>query len=167
MLFSASSQVPLLSPTLHAHLQSTICQSARFDKKVGAYRFIHGGRPVVCGGLLNTLKKRYYPRYKHSKRRKATRAKGSSKKVGSRVDQEIADVIDGRAKKILHPYTQAILKYLQKDNHHILLAAQVPTKIRNELKMTQGDFMTHCVTSGKTFLYELKCGWESVIVFYY
>ena len=160
MLFSSSSQTALLAPTLYAHLQSPTCQTARFDAKAKAYRFVYGGRSILCGGLLNTLRKRHYPRYKHSKRRKSTKAKGSSKSIGSRVDQELANEISGdqRAKKILHPYTQAILKYLRNDNNHILVAAQVPAKIRNELKMTQADLLSVNSTSGKTFLYEVKTG---------
>lgn len=157
MLHSISSTTPL-PPSLERHLSSTTVRTARFDSKKGCYTADLFGRAVLCGGLLNVLEKRHYPRYKTSRRRRATQAKGSSKVIGKRVDKEIAEEISDskRDSKLLHPFTSAILKHIRKDKKETLLAAQVPVRIPNEFKMTQCDLLTF--RNGKMILYEIKTG---------
>jgi hypothetical protein len=162
-----------LDPALHAYLQSGVPQSARFDVAHGAYTYARGGRQITCGGLVNTLRARYYPKYKdnRSKRKwKTTKVKGSTSAQGKMVDRQIAQSIilcdpsappGGKKKKVkkLNPMTVALLDYWRATLGHVLQAAQVPVELPNGwFKLTQADLITRDPATGRLWLYEVKTG---------
>ena len=158
-LFTSAS-IDSLDSALSAYLLSPIAQSATFDNELHAYKYVNAGVPITCGGLINTLKYAYYPKYEDNykkRRRKSAKLVGSTSKQGKQIDSEIAAVIEGRLRKKPHPMAEAILKELKSMGHQ-LQAAQVPVPLANNtLKMTQADLITKDAF-GMLWLFELKSG---------
>lgn len=158
-LFTSAS-IDSLDPSLSAYLLSPIAQSATFDNELHAYKYVNAGVPITCGGLINTLKYAYYPKYEDNykkRRRKGAKLIGSTSKQGKQIDSEIAAIIEGRLRKKPHPMAEAILKEL-KGMGHQLQAAQVPVPLaNNSLKMTQADLITKDAF-GMLWLWEIKSG---------
>lgn len=158
-------------PSLAAHLSSVEVKSAHFAN--GKYQYsMSGGTRVSCGGLLQMLKGRFYSHYRNTRRKgRKTQKKGSSKKLGSRVDDDmklaICDALGGievgeskpkryKTRKY-HPLSMALLNHLH-ESGHALQAAQVPVVIPGVFKMTQADLITQDRATGQLHLWEVKTG---------
>lgn len=156
-----SASIDELHPSLCKHLLSTVAQSARFVEDQG-YMYTKAGREITVGGLVNTLKYRYYPHYKdnRSKRKwKSTNIKGSSASKGKLVDSQLALACQGPLKGKQNPMVVRLLEYFQKELGHVLQAGQVPVEIPGGwLKMTQADLLTLDPKTGKLYLWEIKTG---------
>lgn len=147
-----------LDASLSKYLATGFPESVSFDAKAKTY----SSKGQLYGGLVNTLKSRYYPKYKDTKRRKKTQKKGSNSVQGKRVDAEIMklleprDVKDAKKGKPLDPFTVQIRKYWA-DHGHTLQASQLPVFIKRFSKISQID----CITRdhrGKLWLWEVKSG---------
>lgn len=149
-----------LHPHIHHYKHSKKYTALCFDKRRKRYLVGNSSRP----GLHRTLKKRFFPQYKRSKRRKTTKKKGSTKVIGKRVDNEVAKAVlnDGKILKSQHRYTQALLEYF-KCHQHRLEAAQLPTLVPVLGCITQADIITsrinHITQRRELWLWELKTGW--------
>ena len=121
--------------------------------------FSKAGGTIKCGGLINTLKYRYYPKYKdnRSKRNwKKVKVKGSSSSQGKAVDKQVAASITGKAPR--HPMAKALLDYWHSIGHE-LQAAQVPVELTDGwMKLTQADVITKDTKTGKLWVWEVKSG---------
>jgi hypothetical protein len=148
-----------MEPSLARHLHHPLVQGARFDKKTGKYNFIKHGRMIACGGLLRHIKRIYYKSYKDNRSRrnyKKTNVKGSNKRQGKTVDQQIARSIERKVQKP-HPMTRALLEHF-KAKGHVLQAGQVPVELNGWSKMTQADLITRDKKTGKLWVWEIKTG---------
>lgn len=151
-----------LHPSLAHHLHSNTIQSARFDPDQGKYEFVKFNKTISCGGLIQTMRYKYYPNYKdnRSKRKwQSVKIKGSSATQGKRVDSEVAASIEGNLPKKPHKMTKALLAYWQSEGHQ-LQAAQVPVEVilsGANIKMTQADLIARDA-QGRLWLYEIKTG---------
>ncbi|MBX9636536.1 MAG: hypothetical protein K2Q45_03185 [Nitrosomonas sp.] len=158
-LFTSAS-IDQLDPKLSNYLLSSVAQSATFDSELRAYKYTNAGATVTCGGLINTLKYAYYPKYEDNykkRRHKGSKLVGSTSKQGKQIDSEIAAVIEGRLRKKPHPMAEAVLKHIKLMGHS-LQAAQVPVPLaNNSLKMTQADLITRDAF-GQLWLWEIKSG---------
>lgn len=161
-------------PLLALHLASEEVRTAHFADRRYHYTTC-GGTRVACGGLLQLVKNRFYSHYKNTRRRyRKTQKKGSSKKIGSKVDDDvkhaITDVLGGvqvgddtrdtkkRRYKTYkyHPLSKALLSHIHEMGHS-LEAAQVPVVIPGVFKMTQADLITRN-KEGNLHLWEVKTG---------
>ncbi len=160
-LLFTSIPIDRLEPTLARHLGSVTAQSARFNEVLGQYSFTKAGGTRQCGGLVQTLKWKYYPKYEdnRSKRKwKTTKIKGSSAAQGKKVDTQVAAAVEGRLPARVHPMTRALLDYWREEGHQ-LQAAQVPVELTDGwLKLTQADLITLHTATGKLWLWEIKSG---------
>jgi hypothetical protein len=162
VLFSQSPHP--IDPTLAAHLSSPTAQSARFSEKLKKYTFTKAGRRLECGGLKNALRARYYSHYKDNRSRrntKKTQIKGSTAKLGKRVDAELADACAAKTKQLSkkwHPMTCELLKYWA-ERGHVLEACQVPVELVgvDAMRLTQSDVIT-TDRAGRVWLWEVKTG---------
>jgi hypothetical protein len=157
-----SASIEELHPSLCKYLMNPIAQSARHVEDKG-YMYQKAGRDITVGGLVNTLKYRYYPHYKdnRSKRKwKSTKIKGSSSTNGKNVDSQIALACQGgKLKGKPNAMAVRLLQYFQKELGHVLQAGQVPVEIPGGwLKMTQADLLTLDPKTGKLHLWEIKTG---------
>lgn len=149
-----------LHPSLNAYVKSKSYRDITFDNKRKCYRVGKASRP----GLHRTLKRRFYPAYKRTRRRRTTLKKGSTKKVGSRVDAELAAAIatQGKGTKKMHRLTRALLEFFTRDGHRIE-ASQVPVVIPGLRCATQADIFTSKVNPisrrRELWLWEVKTGY--------
>lgn len=159
LCFNAAANAKL-HPSLARHLASPFAQSAQYSEFSDRYEFQKAGNLIQCGGLIQTLRYRYYAHYKdnRSKRKwKTTKIKGSTAAQGKKVDSQISASIVGPVKK-MHPMAARLLAYW-KEQGQILQAAQVPVELPDGwLKMTQADLITVDDKTGKLWLWEIKSG---------
>jgi len=154
-----SAPIDALHTDLARHLHSPVAQSAHYDPAIRCYRFKKNGVNVSCGGVHKTLEYIFYPHYKsnRSRRKSNVKVKGSTKAQGSRVDQEISDMVEGKHPKKMHPMTHKILSYFVANGER-LQAAQVPVELTTDVvKLTQADVIT-VDSQGRLILYEIKTG---------
>ncbi len=149
----------ILHPSLARHLATPFAQSARYSDSSDRYEFRKAGNLIQVGGLINTLRYRFYPNYEEnrSKRKwKTVKIKGSTAAQGKKVDSQISASIVGPVKK-MHPMAARLLAYW-KEHGQTLQAGQVPVEIPGWLKMTQADLITRDEKTGKLWLWEIKTG---------
>jgi hypothetical protein len=156
----AVSQKETLDPQLESYIKRDAVQTARFVED--RYQYVKHGQRVACGGLVETLRYRFYPHYKdnRSKRKWHVKTKGSSKEQGKRVDSELLQYTrTGKVEKKAHKMTSALLDYWIKKRNHTLQAAQLPVEIEGGWnKMTQADVITRDEKTGDLYLWEVKTG---------
>lgn len=145
---------------IHDYVASPAVKSASFSDADERYHYTHHGQHVACGGLVQTLKHRFYPHYKdnRSKRRKGTRVRGSNKKQGKLVDAQLLQYVHvGKRSAIKRctKMTTALLDFWS-DAGHTLEAAQLPVELNQWNKMTQADVITR--KNDRLYLWEVKTG---------
>lgn len=158
----SSVEASKLQPRLRAYLESAQCRGIQFDKKHKCYKVVGAdGREVLYAGLIGKLKQLFYPHYKDTRRKSKTQKKGSTAKLGKRIDDEICKVTASKKGQPLklHQMTTRLLHSLLKEQGHILQAAQVPVQVRPLLRITQADFITLHAESGELHMWELKTGY--------
>lgn len=146
------------SPALGAYLQLPVVKSASFSEADDRYHYTKHGQQVACGGLVQTLKYRFYQHYKdnRSKRRKGTRVRGSNKKQGKLVDAQLLQYVHvGKKPKRCTKMTTALLDYWHSKGH-TLEAAQLPVELVQWNKMTQADVITR--KNNQLYMWEVKTG---------
>ena len=144
---------------LFKYTNSSACKSIRFNKRCRSYQKGQKKYP----GIHKTLKKKFFPTYKRTKRKRTTLKKASSKKIGSRVDKEIGHYIVNKSTNKMHTLTKVLIEYFNK-NQHILQASQVPVYIPSLQCITQADIITcrknPITCQNELWLWELKTGYS-------
>ncbi len=142
-------------------------RTAHFDKATKSYRYERACNMISVGGLHKAIKRRYHPHYnpfaKTKKRWPRIGAKGSNKKIGKRVDNDIlaftkaGSFVQPKGSKRLHHFTKELVEYWSQIRH-TPETAQLPVEIRDWNIMTQADFITYDAATGKRWLWEVKTG---------
>ena len=141
----------------HESLKSYISKGFPDDVSFNKQRKMYSYGNSLYGGLLRPLKRTYYPYYKDSKRRKRTHKKGSTSKLGIRVDDEITMIVAGKPPKKFHAMTDAVMKQIN-EMGHVLQCAQLPVYVKEFKKITQADFITLDPSTNRLHMWELKTG---------
>jgi hypothetical protein len=145
-------------PALTAYVHTPVVQSASFSEQDDRYHYTKHGQRIACGGLVQTLKYRFYAHYKdnRSKRRTGTRSRGSNKAQGKLVDSQLLHYVHvGKRPKRCTKMTQALLNYWS-EHGHTLEAAQLPVELVQWNKMTQADVITR--KNNQLYMWEVKTG---------
>ena len=124
---------------------------------------VDGGTDVRAG-LVNKIKKRYFPSYKESKRKQTTQHKGSGKLVGTTADKHLHLSVENKGgyPPRCSQYARAVLDWWKKNGHEVQ-GSQLPVNISANNCATCGDYFT--VKKGffgepELWYWELKCGWS-------
>jgi hypothetical protein len=143
-------------------------QTSSFDKKLKHYTYATKDEGTQhCKGLNKFLKQSFYNTHRITKRRfgksKSYKKKASSKSIGKRVDKEISSIIMMKksTKKSLHPLTEAIVKYWEKNNL-TPICSQLFVKIPKTPRMTQADVIVKDNKTGDLIMHEIKTGYVGV-----
>jgi hypothetical protein len=149
-----------LDQSLSNYLNSTFVTSFKLEKiyNKDMYTYIRSeGEPrVQTGGIHSNLKSRYYPKYKYKHRRTRVLKKGSSKKEGIKVGKQIeAYIVNG--KRPGHRFARKVIKFLEKEKNHTILACEVPVYVSKLGCATQADIITSDPKQ-RLWMWELKCG---------
>lgn len=156
-----------LHASLRRYLEGDEVSRIGFDSTRKCYTYKRSdGMTISYGGLLSKLRQCFYPFYKDSRRRGKTQKKGSSAKLGSRIDDEVALVTASKLKKnkrnktvAFHKMTVRLVKEIEQTLGHIFQCAQLPVRIRALERITQADFLTLDPATGKLHMWELKTGY--------
>lgn len=149
-----------LDPTLAAHLASPFVQSVQFNDDFECYTYVKHGVRVHCGGLINKVRREYYPHYKRTRRRRKTNKKGSSTVLGKRVDNQVEAYLTQRTKPG-NVLARRVLHYLLKEQGHTLQACQVPVFVKRYKCVTQVDLLT-LDAKDRLWMWELKTGYPNM-----
>lgn len=145
---------------IYNYLNKEEVKNIGFDNKSKSY-FINNKNDKKPG-LIRTLKRKYYPRYKRKSRRKTkTKKKGSGVKIGKQTENQLFNIIknynNNKTKKIkLNQYARGVVKFWKKYKHE-LVASQLPVHIKELNCITQADFFT--IKKNKLYMWELKTGY--------
>ena len=142
-------------PSIKTYLKHSIISTIAFDKKQKSYTVKIRGQCGKRPGIHNTLRRKHYPKYKHSKRKQKTNKKGSSKTQGKSIDHQLNQYI-AHGKKPKHRMVKCLIKYWHSIGH-TLEAAQIPVYIKELDCVTQADIITSD-KDGKLWMFEVKSG---------
>lgn len=124
-----------------------------------------GGKYTTRPGLVKTLQRRFYHKYKDSKRSQKTIKKGAGKTVGKTAHDHIEKAVqnEGMEPPRCSKYAKAVLAWWKKMGHE-LQGSELPVHMERNRVITRGDFFTvkkEGTLSGEPELWywELKCGW--------
>ena len=142
-------------PLIKLYLKSQFAKSFRYSKRVRGYICHLGHRR----GIHSTLRKKYYPTYKRSKRRKNTIKRGSSLKLGKSVDDAITKYVKNGRKipKRCPRMAVALINFWTKTHKHVILSTQLPVHVKLLNCYTEVDVITKA-PNGELFLWEVKTG---------
>ena len=162
---------PLYS--LEKYLDTPKATSFSYNKRKKCFGYFpasYSSKKIYRGGVHRWIKRNALPKhYKEIRRRRATQKKGSTRKIGSRVDDELTWVWKTsllkteaakkrrRNKKKLHRFTTKILSYFEQ-NGHTIVHTQTPAFLPKLKKATQADVLTKDL-DGKLYGWEVKTGW--------
>ena len=147
-----------LEPSLQRYLNGAFVRSVRMEVKYNhpTYTYVKHGVRCSTSGIHSTLKRMYYPEYTYRKRRSKTLKKGSNKKEGVKVGKQIERYIS-KGKKPSHRFAKHIVKFLERQKQHSIVACEVPVRIDTLQCVTQADILSQD-SKGRIWVWELKCG---------
>jgi len=142
-------------PVVGKYLQHRIVSTIEFDKKKKSYICTVRGCRSKKPGLHSSLRRKHYPKYKHSKRKKKTDKKGSSIKQGKTIDNQLNAYIQ-KKKRPTHRMVKQLIAHWTAIGH-TPIAAQLPVYIKKLDCVTQADIVTSDV-DGNLWMFEVKSG---------
>lgn len=160
----------MIKKSLEEYLGDPLIKSIQFNDQLKRFMYTSPtGTPVSTGGLLRQLEKRYYPHYKHEKKKRFVKTKlqrrGSSAKQGMALDDSLESYVR-TGKRPRMQMAQAIINYLEDACKHKICGAQVPafvTDIGNgalkKRRITRADLITQD-NAGRYYMVEVKAGYN-------
>ncbi|MDB9801283.1 hypothetical protein OAB94_02780 [Flavobacteriaceae bacterium] len=145
-----------LDLSLAKYIDSPFVQSFKLVGNPPRYEFVKNGYTVQSRGLHKTLRGKYYPKYKHTRRRRKTQKKGSSKRTGTAVDKAIFKYI-ANGTKPRQWMAKMLIRFWEVTIEHTLQVTQLPVYIDSLKCATQVDVITKS-KDGKLYLWEVKTG---------
>lgn len=141
---------------IEKYLDGPFCKATAYDPIQKCY--LSEGQHY--GGLLPKMAALHYPGFRRSRRRTKTLKKGSSRKEGIRVDQDVVTLVNGggKKKKKIHPFATALVQYWTERKGHQLVRAQVPVRVARFDAVTQADCITWDPKKEELWMWEVKCG---------
>ena len=148
----------LLHPSLLEYLNTPFVKSFRLVGNPPHFTFTsNDGVEFRCPGIHSTLRRKFYPRYKVTRRRRFTKKKGSTMKQGKKVDDDIFQYIK-TGKRPRHWMSKMLIDYVEKTLKHTFQVSQLPVYIPELKCATQVDMMT-MDRRGTLHFWELKTGY--------
>jgi hypothetical protein len=144
------------------YLKHPLIASIEFDAKQRAYTIMERGCRSKRRGLISSLQAKYYPDYERSIRsnnRGVRASQGSSKTQGITVDKQLAAHITLR-KPPKNALALALIEYWDANNFQ-LIAAQVPTYVRQFDCVTQCDVLAYNASDQTLWMFEVKTGYPT------
>ncbi len=149
----------LLHPSLATYIETDFVKSAKLVGDPPRYECRVNGMLMQCAGIHSTLRRKYYPKYVYTSRRRSTQKRGSSKKQGTQIDDEIFKYVKSKTKP-KHWMTKRLIKHFEVTLGHTIQCTQLPVYIKELHCVTQVDVITSCA-KGNLYMWEVKTGYPT------
>ena len=150
-----------LHPSIQSYIETPFVKSfklVRIGNAKPKYEFEYGGSTFSAPGIHYTLRKKFYPTYKHTRvRRKGRQKKGSSKKIGISVMKNLLKYVE-TGKKPRQWMAKMLINYFEITLKQSIQAVELPVYISSLKCATQIDVITMDLNK-VLYVWEVKTGY--------